>query len=244
MGTVLVELSGVHLSRGGYPVLVDMSLTVPQGRTVALLGHSGVGKSTILRLLDGTLSPDKGTLRYPCGEPRRGAARQSPALFPWATVAENIEIGSSYTVHRRHHDHTLVDELVRVFGLSDLRDRYPDQLSGGQAQRVALARALVVRPELLLLDEPLSAADPSTRAEIQNWLRGFVARHDMTTILVTHDVDEALHLGDLIHQVGPGGRITHSWQPSPDGSDRGKLGEQVRAAYDRIDFATVGADRG
>ena len=242
MGIVLAELTEVHAGYGDTAVLRGVSLDVRRGQVLVLLGHSGVGKSTLLRLLDGTLTPARGRVRFPDGPPRRGVALQAPMLFDWLSVRDNIALGAGFGVHRHHVDDDRLGELAGAFGLGGLLRRYPDELSGGQAQRVSLARALAVGPDLLLLDEPLSALDPATRAGLQDWLAADLARRGTTTVLVTHDIDEALRLGDVVHLLAPGGDVRHTWTPAAlPPAERVALRERVRAAYDLVDAPLVGA---
>jgi sulfate transport system ATP-binding protein/sulfonate transport system ATP-binding protein len=138
---------------------------------------------------------------------RRGAAAasgpvgivfQEPLLFPWLTVAENVALGLRYRANRTRCAGESVDQVLRDLGLASIAHAYPGELSGGQAQRTNLARTIVTRPAILLLDEPFSALDPGTRATLQDWLLGIVRRRRLTVVLVTHDVEEALYLGDRL----------------------------------------------
>ena len=183
-----------------------LSLTLDPGQIVALLGPSGCGKTTTLRMIAGLVQPSAGEIfldeRPITGVPvhRRniGMLFQNYALFPHMTVAENVAFGLEARGIRRQTTAERVTEALRLVQLDDYKERMPAQLSGGQQQRVALARALVVQPAVLLLDEPLGALDKSLRDSMQVELRGLQQRLGITTVLVTHDQDEALTMADRI----------------------------------------------
>ncbi|MFE2998809.1 ATP-binding cassette domain-containing protein, partial [Nocardia sp. NPDC059246] len=127
-----------------------------------------------------------------------GVVFQQSLLLPWLTVIENISVAGRFAAHRNEFDRRYPETLLRRFGLDGLADRYPSELSGGQAQRVAVLRAVATRPRLLLLDEPFSALDPATRIDLRQWLAELVAELAATVVLITHDVDEAIALSDRI----------------------------------------------
>jgi ABC-type nitrate/sulfonate/bicarbonate transport system ATPase subunit len=154
---------------------------------------------------------------------------QRPLLMPWLTVTENIVFATRFAAQRGGYDPSYPAELTTRFGLQALADRYPDQLSGGQAQRVAVLRAVAARPRLLLLDEPFSALDPATRADLQGWLGELAAALEVTVVLVTHDVDEALRLADRVLLLS-GGRIRTQWTVSEHES-RDQLRAEVLDHY-------------
>lgn len=199
-----IELRQVAKRFGETPVLHDVELTVPNGTTTAVLGASGSGKTTLLRLIAGFDQVDAGTVviggqvvddgRQWVRAQHRGVGYvpQEGALFPHLTVAGNISFG----VARR--ERSRVGELIELVGLAGLDRRYPHQLSGGQQQRVALARALAIRPNVVLLDEPFSSLDASLRAEVRGDVARVLAETATTTVLVTHDQDEALAMADQI----------------------------------------------
>ena len=140
-----------------------------------------------------------------------GIVLQEPLLFPWLTVAENVALGLRYRANRAAK--AAVDQVLRDFGLAPVAHAYPSELSGGQAQRASLARTIVTRPAILLLDEPFGALDPRTRAALQDWLREIVRRRRLTVVLVTHDVDEALYLGDRVALMSsPPSTIVNVWE--------------------------------
>jgi iron(III) transport system ATP-binding protein len=200
-----VELRGVSKAYGAHPVLCGIDLDVPTGTITAVLGASGCGKTTLLRLLAGFDTTDAGTIalhgctvddghRPLAPEHRRiGYVPQEGGLFPHLSVAANIGFGLPRAARRRR-----VAELLDLVGLPDLGSRPPHQLSGGQQQRVALARALAAAPQLVLLDEPFSALDAGLRAQLRTDVAAALRRSGTTAVLVTHDQDEALSIADLV----------------------------------------------
>ncbi len=212
------ELTHVYLGADD-PAVDSVSLDVQPGRIVALLGPSGSGKTTTLRAIAGLLQPTRGDIRFdgesvlPVPAERRSAVMvfQEHALFPYMNVEQNVGFGlkmrsvDSWTIRRQVRD---MLELVR---LPDIGGRRPDQLSGGQQQRVALARALIIEPRVLLLDEPLSNLDAHLRDEMRDLILSVQQEFDITTVMVTHDQQDALLLADriglmfegVLHQVGP-----------------------------------------
>jgi NitT/TauT family transport system ATP-binding protein len=184
------------------PVLDDVSFNVKPGEFIALLGPSGCGKSTLLRLVAGLEAPRSGVLRED-GDPVTGpfpsrvVVFQDPTLFPWRTVWNNVALGLEAQGILKTQRHR-VDAALDLVGLSQFRNAYPHQLSGGMAQRVALARALVNDPKILILDEPLGKLDSLTRITMQAELVALWQRKGFTTLLVTHDVEEALFLANRV----------------------------------------------
>jgi sulfonate transport system ATP-binding protein len=222
--------------RGGVEALASVTLTVGQGEFVAIVGGSGCGKSTLLRLVAGLDAPTAGRILLdgvPLSGPHEkvGMVFQEPRLLPWLTVAGNVGFGLA-GLPAAERAARVADALARV-GLSDKAGAWPKELSGGQAQRVALARALVVQPEVLLLDEPFSALDAFTRADLQDHLVDLwaAASPRPTMIVVTHDVDEAVALADRVVVLRPHpGRIAAEIPvPLARPRDRGASGfEAVR----------------
>jgi NitT/TauT family transport system ATP-binding protein len=184
------------------PVLEDVSLKIEPGEFVALLGPSGCGKSTLLRLVAGLEPPRAGRLREDDSRirgprPSRVVVFQDPTLFPWRTVWDNVALGlEAQGILKQHRQR--VDDAIELVGLSSFRNAYPHQLSGGMAQRAALARALVNDPKVLVLDEPLGKLDSLTRITMQSELVSLWQRKGFTTLLVTHDVEEALFLAGRV----------------------------------------------
>ena len=237
---VTVSVTGLrHRLPGGRQLFNDLELRVRAGESLVLLGPSGVGKSTLLRFLAGLERPAGGELtigtRHGSGVDAHSYAVvfQKPLLYPWLTVRENVALGGRFRALRGRVDSTHVDELLEHFGIAELADSRPDQISGGQAQRVAVVRAAATRPEILLLDEPFSALDPVTRSDSQRWLVDVTAELGVTTVMVTHDVDEALIVGSRIALLGSSGRVQQEWiNPSHGTSDSDPvLREEILAAY-------------
>jgi sulfate transport system ATP-binding protein/sulfonate transport system ATP-binding protein len=200
MGAPAIRLTG---ARKRYPgahddVFRDVDLELHPGETFALVGPSGCGKSTLLRVLAGLDELTEGHIERADERRHPALVLQRPALLPWLDVRENVRLGHRYAANREAAARIDVDALLAEFGLAELADRTPDSLSGGQAQLVAVARAMAADPDVLLLDEPFAALDPASRAAMQDWLRGIVAEHGVTAVLVTHDPDEALFLGDRV----------------------------------------------
>jgi osmoprotectant transport system ATP-binding protein len=236
----LVELKGISKRHGGHAALDDVSLSVPEGLLVALVGPSGSGKTTLLKTINRLVDPDEGQVRLagedvrtvPAAALRRriGYVFQGIGLFPHMDVAENIAIvprlGGAAPAERRAR----VLELLDLVALPrDFASRYPAALSGGQAQRVGVARALAARPSLMLMDEPFGALDPLTRDELASAYRALHESLGLTTIMVTHDMTEALLLADRI-VVLIDGRIRADG--SPASLLRGEVEPGVRALID------------
>ena len=207
-----VELDQIVKRYGDQTVLSSLSFTVKDGEFVTLLGPSGCGKSTLLRMIAGLTEATEGVVRIG-GEVmndvlpkdrRVGMVFQSYALFPNMTVAENVAFGLDMKRINKKEKWTRVQEMLTLVGLTDRASYYPHELSGGQQQRVALARALVVKPRVLLLDEPLSALDAKIRKQLQRTLRDIQQQLNMTMILVTHDQEEAMALADRIVLLNEG----------------------------------------
>nr|WP_246398876.1 ATP-binding cassette domain-containing protein [Mycobacterium vicinigordonae] len=203
--------------------LADIDLAIDDGEFLAILGRSGSGKSTLLRVIAGLEQLTSGTVEWAeaahggsaSRRPHTGVVFQQALLLPWLTVRENVLLAGRFAAQKAFQ-REYAEELLRRFDLERVANRYPDQLSGGQAQRVAIIRAVATRPRLLLLDEPFSALDPAIRADLQAWLDSLAAELNITVVLVTHDVDEALLLASRVVLLGPDGRIRREWRPGKD----------------------------
>ncbi|WP_211280648.1 ABC transporter ATP-binding protein [Mycobacterium arosiense] len=197
-----MSLRGVNRRFGTHTVLHDVDVEIEPGEVVALLGASGSGKSTLLRLIAGLDLPTAGRIEID-GEsvrgidPRCAVVFQEPRLLPWRSLSANVEFGLTPGTARSKGS-AAVQHWLDVVGLTKFRDHYPRQVSGGMAQRAGLARALARRPSVLLLDEPLAALDALTRLRMQDLLDTVQQEAGTTTVLVTHDVDEAVILADRV----------------------------------------------
>jgi ABC-type nitrate/sulfonate/bicarbonate transport system ATPase subunit len=223
-GLSTVRISAATKRFGSVEALRDVDLTVGAGEFLAVLGRSGSGKSTLLRVLAGLEPLSSGTVSW-SGDgtrPQTGVVFQQPLLMPWLTVTQNVAFAGRFGAHRKSFDVVDAADLTSRFGLEALAQRYPDQLSGGQAQRVAILRAVATRPRLLLLDEPFSALDPAIRTDLQRWLADLAAALDVTVVLVTHDVGEALALAGRVVLLRDG-RLAGQWEPE------GRAGAELEA---------------
>jgi osmoprotectant transport system ATP-binding protein len=212
----VIEFDAVHASRGGREVLRDVSFRVEPGETLALVGRSGAGKSTVLKLINRMLEPYAGrvvvdgrdTRAWEATSLRRhtGYVLQDVGLFPHMTVSRNVELVPSLAEWPRERIAARTHELLELVGLppADFAARWPDQLSGGQRQRVGVARALAIDPPIVLMDEPFGALDAVTRAELHREFRRIQQRLRKTVVLVTHDMREAFSLADRIGVLDDG----------------------------------------
>jgi sulfate/thiosulfate transport system ATP-binding protein len=202
----MIAVESVSKRFGDFTALDDISFEAPDGKLTALLGPSGSGKSTLLRVIAGLEVPDSGTIvvsgtdatRLPPQKRGIGFVFQHYAAFKHMTLRDNVAFGLTIRKKPKADIKAKVDELLHLVGLDGFHDRYPNQLSGGQRQRMALARALAVEPSVLLLDEPFGALDANVRADLRAWLRRLHEQVPVTTVLVTHDQEEAMELADLI----------------------------------------------
>ncbi len=207
-----VEANGVSKSYNGRTVLAKLDLTMSDGELICLLGPSGCGKTTLLRIIAGFVAPDAGTVvvagknvtTLPASARRMGMVFQSYSLFPNMTARDNVRFGPRVGGVPAAEQIARADRLLDMVGLASHRDKYPHQLSGGQQQRVALARALAVQPQVLLLDEPLSALDAKVRAQLRDEIRRIQRETGVTTVLVTHDQEEALSISDRVAVMNEG----------------------------------------
>lgn len=198
-----------HIFKGQEaPTLKEIDLSISAGEQVVLIGRSGCGKSTLLHMLAGLLMPSDGCVRIQGRQVTHPSAKwnmmfQKPSLYPWMSVEENVALGLAFAGIK---DPEKIAQLLDMVGLADKARANPQSLSGGQQQRVALARSLATSPDVLLLDEPFSALDAFTRASLQDEVSTIARDNDLTTVMVTHDIDEAVAMADrvLIMSANPG----------------------------------------
>jgi iron(III) transport system ATP-binding protein len=211
-GVTYLKLEGIRKSFGRFEALKGIALDVARGELMVFLGPSGCGKTTLLRIVAGLETQDSGAIiqdgrdisRLPAVDRDYGIVFQSYALFPNLTIERNVAYGLVNRRDRRDSIKARVRELLTLIGLPDSGSKYPSQLSGGQQQRIALARALAPAPGLLLLDEPLSALDALERVRLRGEIRALQQRLGVTTIMVTHDQEEALSMADRIVVMNEG----------------------------------------
>ncbi len=207
-----IKVNSVSKSFGDFAALTDVSLDIKSGELTALLGPSGGGKSTLLRVIAGLETSDRGTIEIegvdatglPAQKRNVGFVFQHYAAFRHMSVADNVGFGLKIRKRPKPQIAARVDELLKLVHLSQFADRLPSQLSGGQRQRMALARALAIEPTVLLLDEPFGALDAKVRKELREWLRRLHDEVHVTTVFVTHDQEEALEVADRIVVINSG----------------------------------------
>src|ERR1700709_1860371 len=207
-----IRVSNVTKQCGDFYALKDVTVDIPSGSLTALLGPSGGGKSTLLRVIAGLETPDSGTVeidgvdltQLPPQRRNIGFVFQHYAAFKHLTVPRNVAFGLEIRKRPKAEIRSRVQELLELVHLEQFGDRYPSQLSGGQRQRMALARALAVQPEVLLLDEPFGALDAQVRKELRTWLRRLHDEVHVTTVFVTHDQEEAMDVADRIFVMANG----------------------------------------
>jgi sulfate/thiosulfate transport system ATP-binding protein len=207
-----IDVQRISKKFGDFSALEDVSLEVPEGSLTALLGPSGSGKSTLLRIIAGLEVPDTGSVQIDGNDVTNVRAQergigfvfQHYAAFAHMSVRENVAFGLRIRKRPKDEIRARVDELLALVGLTAWGNQRPSQLSGGQRQRMALARALAVQPRVLLLDEPFGALDANVRAELRTWLRRLHDEQGVTTVLVTHDQEEAMEVSDTIAVMNVG----------------------------------------
>ena len=207
-----IDVEGISKRFGDFTALEDVTLEVPKGSLTALLGPSGSGKSTLLRIIAGLETPDTGSILIDerdvtDARPQDraiGFVFQHYAAFAHMTVRDNVAFGLRIRKRPKEEVKAKVDELLALVGLTAWGGQRPAQLSGGQRQRMALARALAVEPQVLLLDEPFGALDANVRAELRQWLRRLHDEQGVTTVLVTHDQEEAMEVADKLAVMNVG----------------------------------------
>lgn len=216
MGTTALRIDNLSVQLGTpkVDILRNVSLDVTEGEILAIVGKSGTGKSTLIAVLSGLITPSDGTIEKGAGldgSVRTATVFQDAYLFPWLNVLDNVALSLRLKSHPRRitsrtRRRARALEILQTLELEGLADRYPEELSGGQQQRVAIARAVAAESDVLLLDEPFSALDVSTRASLQEWLVSHRSEITPTVVLVTHDLSEALYVADRIalisHEAG------------------------------------------
>lgn len=215
-----IEVKNLNKNFGAFHAIKDVNFSITKGHLVGLIGPSGGGKTSILRMLSGLESPTTGDIYFdgklsthlPVQERGIGFVFQSYALFKHMTVFDNVAYGLKVLKKPKEVIHDRVTYLLNLMGLAGNERKYPHQLSGGQRQRVAFARALAPEPQLLLLDEPFAAIDAKIRKELRLWLRNLIDEFKVTTLFVTHDQDEAIEVADEIILV-QGGKIEQQGSP-------------------------------
>jgi NitT/TauT family transport system ATP-binding protein len=201
------------------PTLKNISITILDGSFTVLVGASGSGKSTLLHCLAGLLTPTSGTVTdngepVTAPDPRRGVAFQRDVLFPWMTVADNIDFALAARQLAKRERHARIHELLDLVGLQDeVAKQRPTELSGGMRQRVSIARVLAGEPTVMLMDEPFAALDALTRLRMQDLLIDLWTRLNRTIVFVTHDIDEAIRLGDTVSLLRDGEIVDHITNP-------------------------------
>ncbi|WP_422037174.1 ABC transporter ATP-binding protein [Roseibium sp.] len=257
-----LEISGVSKSYGEganrTDVLDDINLKVEEGEFIAIVGFSGTGKTTLISLLAGLIEADQGGVIFKGKEidgpsPDRGVVFQSYSLMPWLSVTGNVALAVDTVFKKKSAKErkAICDKYIEMVGLAHARDRKPAELSGGMRQRVAVARALAMQPELLLLDEPLSALDALTRSKLQDEFAAICEQEKKTIVLITNDVDEAILLADRIVPLKPGAKATLGPEftvPFKRPRDRGELNHDddfIKLRADITEYLmAVGAERG
>lgn len=205
---VVVELFDISLGYGkrAEPILTDVNFSVRQGQFLVIVGPSGVGKSSLLRVVSGLIEPQKGDV-YVQPQTRResralGFVFQDPLLLPWRRVLKNVELGLEGLISSRAERRERALEALSLVGLESHARKWPNALSGGERQRVGIARALAVQPSLLLMDEPFGALDPGTREALQDELLAIWEKTGTSVMFITHDMHEATYLGDRVIVLG------------------------------------------
>jgi nitrate ABC transporter ATP-binding subunit len=236
---VIDQVSKVYQTpKGPYPVLDGVNLRVAEGEFVSVIGHSGCGKSTLLNMVSGFAEPTAGEVRLEQQRitrpgPDRMVVFQNYALLPWKTVLENVllAVKAVYTTQPKEAQRQLALKYLEMVGLSEAIHKRPAEISGGMKQRVSIARALAICPKVLILDEPFGALDPITREELQDELLQIWRENQVTVLMITHDIDEALYLSDRLVMMtnGPAAKIGEVMDiPFPRPRDRARLLEDPK----------------
>lgn len=202
MKETILSLNNVNLTyftdNGETQALKDININIDDGDFVSIVGPSGCGKTTILSIISGLLKPTSGDVHFKEGYNQIGYMFQKDLLFPWLTINKNILLGLQIQKKKTKENIAYANELLKKYGLWDFRNKHPHELSGGMKQRVALIRTLVLRPKILLLDEAFSALDFQTRLNVCDDVYKIIKEQGLTSILVTHDITEAISMSDKI----------------------------------------------
>jgi NitT/TauT family transport system ATP-binding protein len=234
-----LRVSNVSLSYGGEPVLEGASLQVGSGQFVSLVGPSGSGKSSLLRVAMGLQKPFAGSVDLELPKSDIGILFQDDALLPWRTARQNVSLGLRFRGMAKEQALKKADEWLAKLGLEGFEDRYPRHLSGGQRKRVALAQVLALEPKLLLMDEPFASLDAIVRTKIIQDVVQLVEREKIAVLLVTHDLEEAISLSDVVYLLsqGPRARITQQYAiqiPRPRDLVRSRLHPAYAPALEKL----------
>ena len=200
----MLRVRGLTVGYGGEPVIDGVDLDLEAGRFASLIGPSGSGKTSILRVVTNLVQPLHGSIELDVDGRDIGFLFQDDALLPWRTVRQNVTLGLRIRDVASGDADTQADDWLTRLGLEGFGDRYPGQLSGGQRKRVAIAQVLALSPKLLLMDEPFAALDAIVRTRITQDLLDWVEREQLTVLLVTHDLEEAISVSDEVHVLGQG----------------------------------------
>ncbi len=187
-----------HTKEGELVAIENITFDIKEGEIIALVGTSGCGKSTLLNIIANIESPTSGECLFDTKDPKISYMLQSDALLPWKSVLDNACLGLELEKNKNSENVKEVEELLKNYGLGDFLHQYPNSLSGGMKQRVALIRSLAIKPDIILLDEPFSALDFYTRITISQDVRNIIKEKNTTAIIITHDIQEALSIGDKV----------------------------------------------
>ena len=204
----MLRVRDVTLAYSAEPILEAIDLDVETGRFASLIGRSGSGKTSILRAVTELMTPRAGVIERDVPLTEVGFLFQDDALLPWRTVRQNVALGLRIRGDRPSAANAAAETWLSLLGLEGFGDRYPRQLSGGQRKRVAIAQVLALQPKLLLMDEPFASLDAIVRTRITQELLGWVERERITVLLVTHDLEEAIALSDVVYVLSDGPRAT------------------------------------
>jgi NitT/TauT family transport system ATP-binding protein len=234
-----LRVSDLTISYGGEPVLEGASIAVDDGQFVSLVGPSGSGKSSLLRAVIGLQQPLAGTVETGLAPTEIGILFQDDALLPWRTARDNVALGLTFNGVERARALEQADIWLGRLGLAGFGHRFPRHLSGGQRKRVALAQVLAMQPKLLLMDEPFASLDAIVRARIVQDVADLVERERISALLVTHDLEEAISLSDVVYLLsqGPRARIIQSYTvpiPRPRDPVRARVHPAFAPLYDQL----------